>query len=111
MHTKMQNYLIHSIDRLWEESITRLSSKWKFQPFRYSCELLMHEGIINYIQYLRLHRVFENTIISALMFFKCGKTNYMGKIFVHAASTHSITQVSQIFWVIVRRLRTSNIII
>ena len=36
------------------------------------------------------------------MFFKCGKTNYLGEIFVHAASDHSITQVSQIFLVIVK---------
>ena len=45
------------------------------------------------------------------MFFKGGKTNYMGGKIVHAASDHTITQGSQIFQVILKRLRASNIII
>ena len=79
-----------------------------FQVFMWTFDASRHYKIIYSTQ--GYTESLKSTIIGVLMFFKCGKTNYMREKIVHATSDRSITQVSQIFWVILKRLRTSNII-
>ena len=64
--------------------------KWKFQSFRYLCELLMLQGTTKLYMVLKATQFLKNTIIGVLMFFKCGKTNYMGE--KHCACLLLITQ-------------------
>ena len=75
-------------------------------------KLLMHQGHMKLYMVLQTTQSFKKKIsLVSECSLNVVKPIIWGQNIVHAAADHSMTQVSHIFWVILKRLKTSNIII